>query len=208
MTTIPDTRTGTQIVLASSSPYRKQQLLTLGLNFVCAIPAIDESVLADESAITLATRLAAEKALAVAIQHPGAVIISADQTVAFGNRILGKPGTHDAAFHQLQMLRGNTATFHSAIAVLDTKTRHLQQQCIATEVTYRTLTDTEIMNYLQRDEPYDCAGSFKSESLGIAILASVQSSDPSALIGLPLIALTQMLAYAGVDVLAPPAPSR
>lgn len=190
-----------QIVLASSSPYRKQQLQTLGLDFICTRPDIDESRLPDENASTMALRLAAAKARAVSAKFPDALIIGCDQTVAFGEQILGKPGCFDAAVQQLQTLRGQSVIFHSAIALLDNRNNSLQQQDIPTQVRYRNLDDAQIHNYLQRDEPFNCAGSFKSESLGIAILGSVNSDDPSALVGLPLIALTQMLANVGVDVL-------
>ncbi|HQQ62489.1 MAG TPA: Maf family nucleotide pyrophosphatase [Pseudomonadales bacterium] len=190
-----------QIVLASSSPYRQQQLQTLGLDFTCASPDIDESRLPGENASTMALRLAAAKAYAVAGKFPGALVIGCDQTVAFGEQILGKPGSFDAAVQQLQTLRGQSVIFHSAIALLDHRHGMLQQQDIATHVRYRNLDDTQIHQYLQRDEPFNCAGSFKSESLGIAILESVNSDDPSALVGLPLIALTSMLANVGVDVL-------
>lgn len=190
------------IVLASSSPYRKQQLQSLGLHFSCASPAIDESRLPQESASDMALRLAVEKAQAVSGKFSAALIIGSDQTVAFGDTVLGKPGSFDAAVSQLQALRGNAVIFHSAVALLNTQDGMLQQQNITTHVRYKNLTDTQIHHYLQRDTPFDCAGSFKSEALGIAILESVISEDPTALIGLPLIALTSMLANAGVDVLA------
>ncbi len=192
------------LVLASSSRYRAAQLQTLGLAFRCEAPDIDESLLPGEDATALALRLAAAKAQAVANRcEPGALVIGCDQTVAFGEMILGKPGHYDAALRQLQQLRGQTVIFHSALALLDTRSGLLQQQVIDTSVRYRPLTDAQIAAYLERDRPFDCAGSFKSESLGIAILDAVQSDDPTALVGLPLIALTQMLARAGLDALAP-----
>ncbi len=191
------------LVLASSSRYRQAQLQTLGVRFICATPAIDESRRTQENARQLAARLAVEKARAVSNRFPGSQIIGCDQTLAFGERILGKPGSFAAAVAQLQQLRGETVVFHSAIALLNTVDGSLQQQVIDTAVRYRRLSDAQITHYLERDNPLDCAGSFKSESLGIAILDSVSSEDPTALVGLPLIALTQMLANAGVDVLAP-----
>lgn len=190
-----------QIILASSSPYRKQQLQTLGLDFICASPDIDESRQPDENASAMALRLAREKAYAVSSQFPDALIIGCDQTVAFGTKILGKPGSFENAVAQLQLLRGQTVIFHSGIALLDNRNDSLQQLDIATRVRYRNLDDAQIHNYLQRDEPFNCAGSFKSEALGIAILESVKSDDPTALVGLPLIALTSMLAKAGLDIL-------
>lgn len=190
-----------QLVLASSSAYRKSQLQTLGLPFICARPDIDESRQNHESASTMALRLAAEKARAVAAQYTAALIIGSDQTVAFGEQILGKPGSFDAAIKQLQLLRGQTVIFYSAVALLDSRSNAIQQQVIETAVRYRQLSDAQIIHYLERDKPFDCAGSFKSEALGIAILESVRSDDPTALVGLPLVALTNMLANAGVDVL-------
>lgn len=197
-----------RLLLASSSRYRQAQLQTLGLPFVTARPDVDESPLAGETAINLASRLAAAKARAVAAQlidaqSADALVIGCDQIVAAGERILGKPGHFAAAVAQLQQLRGQTVIFHSAIALLDTRDGSLQEQVIDTAVRYRPLSDAQIVAYLERDLPLDCAGSFKSESLGIAILESVHSEDPTALVGLPLVALTSMLANAGVDVLAP-----
>jgi septum formation protein len=186
-----------QIVLASSSAYRKTQLQTLGLPFSCARPDIDESRRDNESASTMALRLAAEKARAVAEQYPEALIIGSDQTVAFGEQILGKPGSFDAAIRQLQLLRGQTVIFYSAVALLDSRSNTMQQQVIETAVHYRQLSDAQIKRYLERDKPFDCAGSFKSEALGISILETVRSDDPTALVGLPLIALTTMLTSAG-----------
>ena len=187
-----------QLVLASSSAYRKSQLQTLGLPFDCARPDIDESRLDKESASAMALRLAVAKAHAVSAQFPAACIIGSDQTVEFGEQILGKPGSFDAAVTQLQQLRGQTVIFHSALALLNTTDSSLQQQVIETRVCYRLLSDKQIIAYLKRDTPFDCAGSFKSEALGITILESVRSDDPSALVGLPLIALTTMLINAGI----------
>lgn len=192
-----------QIVLASSSSYRKKQLQTLGLDFICASPDIDESRHDNESARKLALRLAVEKARIVGKKYPAALVIGSDQTVACVEQILGKPGSFAAAVNQLQQLRGKQATFYSAIVLLNTVDNTLQQDVIETTVRYRQLTDEQITAYLERDKPFDCAGSFKSEALGIAILESVQSNDPTALIGLPLIALTRMLDLAGIDVLQP-----
>ena len=182
-----------KLILASSSPYRKAQLQVLGLPFSCISPDIDESARSNESAYDLAQRLAAEKARAIANTFPDALIIGADQTLDFENRILGKPGSYAAAFQQLQMLNGKTVVLHSALALFDASNQQLQQSVTSTTVRYRTLTDVQIAHYLERDKPFDCAGSCKSESLGIALLESVQSDDPTALVGLPLIALTTML---------------
>lgn len=187
----------TPLILASSSAYRKAQLQTLGLPFTCARPDIDESRINNENAHDMALRLAVKKAHAVAPQFQGSLIIGSDQTVAFGEQILGKPGNFETAIRQLQCLRGQQVIFYSAIALLDTRNNTHQQQVIKTTVRYRNLSDAQITAYLERDTPFDCAGSFKSEALGIAILESVQSDDPTALVGLPLIALTTMLSHAG-----------
>jgi len=186
-----------QLVLASSSAYRKAQLQTLGLPFTCVKPDIDESRINNENAHAMALRLAEEKARAVAKKIPGSLIIGSDQTVAFGEQILGKPGSLDAAIKQLQLLRGQTVILYSAVALLDTRDNSVQKQIIETTVRYRNLSDAQIVAYLERDKPFDCAGSCKSEALGIAILESVRSDDPTALVGLPLIALTTMLSKAG-----------
>ncbi|MEZ5494296.1 MAG: Maf family nucleotide pyrophosphatase [Pseudomonadales bacterium] len=190
-----------KIVLASSSPYRKTQLETLGLPFVCANPDINESAQKGETAQTLAARLAAEKVQAIAEKFPNAFIIGADQTLAFEDQILGKPGSYEAAVQQLKALSGKTVVLHSALALLDVASNNLQHAVVPTTVRYRALTDAQIAFYLQQDKPFDCAGSCKSESLGIALLESVTSSDHSALVGLPLIALTTMLNNVGLSPL-------
>ncbi len=187
-----------QLVLASSSAYRKKQLETLGLPFSCVKPDIDESRINNENAHDMALRLAEEKARAVTKKIPNSLIIGSDQTVAFGEQILGKPGSFDAAIKQLQLLRGQTVIFYSAVALINTANDSVQKQVIETQVRYRHLSDVQIVAYLERDKPFDCAGSFKSEALGIAILESVRSDDPTALVGLPLIALTTMLRNAGL----------
>ena len=186
-----------QLILASSSVYRKAQLQTLGLPFSCVKPDIDESRSNNENAYTMALRLAEEKARAVSSQFSDALIIGSDQTVAFGEQILGKPGNWDAAVTQLQLLRSQTVIFYSAIALINTTNNSVQKQVVETTVCYRNLSDAQIVAYLERDNPFDCAGSFKSEALGIAILESVRSDDPTALVGLPLIALTTMLTNVG-----------
>lgn len=191
----------TKLVLASSSPYRKAQLQTLGLPFLCASPDIDESAHTNESAPLLAARLAKEKAQAIAKAFPDAMIIGADQTLEFEDQILGKPGSYDAAVQQLKALSGQTVVLHSALVLLDAANNQLQQAVIPTTVRYRALTDEQIAFYLQHDKPFDCAGSCKSESLGIALLESVISTDHSALVGLPLIALTSMLNHVDLSPL-------
>ena len=190
-----------QLVLASSSTYRKTQLQTLGLPFTCVKPDINEARINNENAHDMAMRLSEEKARAVAKNFSDALIIGSDQTVAFGEQILGKPGSFDAAVKQLQLLRGQTVIFYSAIALLDTQKNTVQKTVIETTVCYRNLSDAQIVAYLEHDKPFDCAGSFKSEALGIAILESVRSDDPTALVGLPLIALTTMLTNVGAALL-------
>jgi septum formation protein len=190
-----------QLVLASSSPYRKKQLATLGLSFICANPDIDESAKIDETPDKLALRLAVQKAQAVSSLHPTAIIIGSDQVACFEDKLIGKPGNKNAAVEQLRALSGKKVFFYSAIALLNTNNNTLQQHITETVVCYRTLSEQQISYYLECDEPFDCAGSFKCESLGIAILESVTSNDPSALIGLPLIALTEMLFRAGLSPL-------
>ena len=187
-----------QIILASSSAYRKKQLKILDLPFTCVRPDIDESRINNENAHDMALRLADEKARAVSHQFSDALIIGSDQTVAFDQQILGKPGSLDAAIKQLQQLRGQSVIFYSAVALINTANNSVQKQVIETHVHYRNLNDAQIIAYLERDKPFDCAGSFKSEALGITILESVRSDDPTALVGLPLIALTTMLSNAGL----------
>jgi septum formation protein len=189
------------LILASSSQYRKAQLQLLGVPFRCASPDIDETRLQNEGAYVMAQRLALAKAQAIAPQYPQALIIGSDQTLAFGEQVLGKPGSYEAAFSQLQMLRGQAVELHSALVLMDAKNNTYQQAVVSTTVRYRMLTDEHIANYLERDRPFDCAGSCKCESLGIALLESVSSDDPTALIGLPLIALTTMLNRVGLSPL-------
>lgn len=189
------------IVLASSSAYRKQQLSSLQLYFDCCSPDIDETPLTQESAEQCALRLAETKARAVASQHPNQWIIAADQTLGLDQRILGKPGNMDAAYAQLAELAGREVVFYSALCLFHAGLNLCFMECVPTAVKYRALNTRQIRAYLHKEPAFDCAGSFKSEGLGIALLERVQSNDPSALIGLPMIALTSMLNRAGIDVL-------
>lgn len=175
----------------------------LHLPFAVASPDIDESPLASEQPQATALRLALEKSRAVARQHPGALVIGSDQIAVLDGLPIGKPGNHENAVAQLRAMRGKTVAFHTALCLLDTSTATHQIDDVPTTVRFRELSDAQIEHYLRREQPYDCAGSAKIESLGITLAESVQSSDPTALIGLPLIALTTMLQRAGVDVLAP-----
>jgi septum formation protein len=187
-----------QLVLASSSSYRKLLLERLNLPFECMAAELDESRRNNESAQDLALRLATEKAQAIASHYPDAVIIGSDQVAELllqpdsaNNPVLGKPGNHQQAVAQLIAQSGRTVKFYTAIAVLNAS--QIETAVDITEVRFRQLELDEIERYLQADKPYDCAGSFKAESLGISLFESVDSSDPTSLIGLPLIKLTQLL---------------
>ena len=186
------------IILGSSSKYRQELLARLCLPFSVASPAIDESPLAGEAAPDTALRLALAKAQHIARTHPDALIIGADQVAMVDGVQLGKAGNHANALKQLQMMRGKEVLFHSALCVLDAKTKRSQVRDVITRATVRDLSDDELSAYLHIEQPYDCAGSAKVEGLGITILERVESDDPTALIGLPLIALTQMLRDFGV----------
>ncbi len=181
------------IVLASTSPYRRQLLARLRVAFEIDAPAVDETPLPLELPRAIAQRLARNKALAVEPRHRGAIIIGADQVADDDGRPLGKPGSHAAALEQLQSLQGRTVVFHTALAVLDSASGQLREDSVPTTVRFRTLPRAVLDAYLRIDTPYDCAGAAKAESLGIMLLESVQSDDPTALIGLPLIRLTTLL---------------
>jgi len=185
------------LILGSSSPYRRELLERLHIPFEVAVPDIDETPLENESPDATALRLSLRKAEAIAQRHPGALVIGSDQVLTLDGRQMGKPGSHEKALAQLQLMRGRTATFHSALCLLDSRTGESQLADVQTRVTMRDLTDAEIDAYLNLERPYDVAGSAKSEGLGIALLSRVESDDPTALVGLPLIALTTMLRKAG-----------
>lgn len=191
-----------KIVLGSTSRYRAELLGRLGLKFETARPEADESPLAGESPAATALRLAIDKAQNLMHQFHGALIIGADQVADLGGSAIGKPGTRPNALAQLQQIRGKTLVFHSGLALLNTDTGHVQSRIVSTTVRFREFTRQEIDTYLDREHALDCAGSAKSEGLGIALIASMQSDDPTALIGLPLIALTDMMLAEGVPILA------
>lgn len=183
-----------QIILASSSAYRKELLSRLQLPFISISPEIDETPKPNEQPEETAIRLAQEKAEAVGLTNPNAIIIGSDQVATLNGIQIGKPGNHDTALAQLKTMRGKTVIFHTALCVLDNRTSHqIQIANCQTLVQVRDLSDAELDAYLHIEKPYDCAGSAKNEGLGIALLQSVQSDDPTALTGLPLIALTSML---------------
>jgi len=194
---------GRRLVLASTSRYRRMLLERLGLPFDAVAPEVDETPLAGEAPAATAYRLAAAKARSIASGHRDALIIGSDQVADCQGRAIGKPGTHENAVAQLHALAGQTVVFHTGVALLDAASGACQTALVDVRSTYRHLTSEEIEGYLRREQPYDCAGSVRSESLGIALFERIESDDPTALIGLPLIQLSRMLAAAGVTVLAP-----
>ena len=190
-----------RLILGSTSPYRRELMLRLRLPFDVVSPDVDETPLAGEAPRALALRLALAKARAVAAMHPNAVVIGSDQVADLDGEPLGKPGTHARATAQLQRMRGKTVVFQTAVAVVCIETGFSQMDLAEVNVKFRNLDDEEIECYLLAETPYDCAGSAKSEGLGIALLESIDSDDPTALVGLPLIRTCQMLRAAGVTVL-------
>jgi septum formation protein len=194
-----------RLVLGSTSRYRCALLERLGLPFVVAAPDIDETALPAEAPAQTALRLAEGKARAVAARYPDALVIGSDQIADCAGQHVGKPGTRDAAVAQLRTLSGKTVVFHTGIALVDATSGRCRTALVDVASTFRTLSSAEINAYLDREAPYDCAGSVKSEGLGIALFDRIASDDPSALIGLPLIALTRLLREEGVDVLVPAA---
>ena len=194
------TSTLPRLILASGSTYRAQLLERLRLPFQVMVPAIDEAPLPAETTAATALRLARAKAQAVAARAPGCLVIGSDQVATLDAILIGKPGNHEAALRQLQLMRGKQVVFHSALCLWDGRLDEpvVQLANIETSVTFRDLPDIELDAYLRIEQPYDCAGSAKNEGLGIAILEKVDSSDPTALTGLPLICLVGMLRKAGV----------
>lgn len=186
------------LVLGSTSRYRRELLERLNLPFEVAAPDVNETPLPGETPRDLALRLALAKARAVAQQHPGSVVIGSDQVADLAGEPLGKPGQHERAVQQLRQMRGQTVVFQTAVAVVCAATGFEQVDLAPVEVRFRTLSDEEIERYLRAEQPYDCAGSAKSEGLGIALLDAIHSDDPTALIGLPLIRTCRMLRAAGL----------
>jgi septum formation protein len=189
------------LVLASSSSYRRLLLDRLRVPYSVAVPAVDESALPGEKPGDTACRLAELKARAVAADFPGAIIIGSDQVASLGEVAIGKPGDHDSALAQLMAMRGERVVFHTALCVLDAGRNEAHIQSVPTTVHFRDYTEAQATHYLQIDRPYDCAGSAKIESLGIALVSEVVSTDPTALVGLPLVALVGMLQHTGIEVL-------
>jgi len=190
-----------KLILGSTSPYRRELLGRLRIPFEVAAPDVDETPNAGETPRQLACRLAMAKARAVAARFPDCVVIGSDQVADLDGQTLGKPGTHARATAQLQQMRGKTVIFQTAVAVVCQETGFAQMDLAPVKVLFRDLSDAEIETYLQAETPYDCAGSAKSEGLGIALLESIENDDPSALVGLPLIRTCRMIRAAGVKVL-------
>ena len=190
------------LVLGSSSPFRATLLGKLNLPFITVSPDIDESPQQKETPTALVERLAQQKAMAIAADHSHALIIGSDQVAVINGNILGKPGTHDKALEQLKLASGKTVRFVTGLALYDARRDKMQSLVEPFDVTFRTLTDNEIEAYLLAEQPYQCAGSFKSEGLGICLFDQLSGDDPNSLVGLPLIQLTRLLNNAGVNVLS------
>jgi len=189
------------LILGSSSPFRRELLTRLNLPFSVASPDIDESPLTKEKPEETALRLAQAKAMKVAESHADALIIGCDQVATLDGLQLGKPLTHENAVRQLSMMRGRSVIFHSALCLYNSATQHMQAEVVPYMVEFRRVSDVQIENYLRTEQPYNCAGSAKSEGLGIALIAAMHGDDPNALIGLPLIKLISMLQNEGVAVI-------
>jgi septum formation protein len=189
------------LILASTSVYRRELLARLRLPFECVSPGVDEAPLPGEAPAALAQRLALAKAQAVSVLHHNAVVIGSDQVAELNGQAIGKPHTHERAVAQLHTMRGQTVVFHTAVAVVRASAGYARTLLAPVTVTFRHLSDAEIEHYLRTEQPYDCAGSAKSEALGIALLDAIDSDDPTALIGLPLIRTCALLREAGVDPL-------
>lgn len=193
-----------KLILGSTSTYRRTLLDRLRIPYTVESPHVEETPLAGEYPADLARRLALAKAQAVAARFPDCVVIGSDQVAELDGEALGKPGTHARAVTQLRQMRGKTVIFQTAVAVVCLQSGFCQQALAPVKVTFRSLSDAEIENYLRMEEPYDCAGSAKSEGLGIALLEAIDSDDPTALVGLPLIRTSSMLRAAGIALLGQP----
>jgi septum formation protein len=192
------------LILGSTSRYRRELLERLRVPFTAVSPEVDETPQADESPQDLACRLALAKARAVAALHPQAVVIGSDQVADLNGQPLGKPGNHERAVAQLQAMRGQTVVFQTAVAVVCQDTGFAEVDLAQVRVQFRQLSDGQIEHYLRAETPYDCAGSAKSEGLGIALLERIDNDDPTALVGLPLIRTCSLLARAGLQILSTP----
>ena len=197
----PTLSDGRRLILASTSPFRRQLLARLELPFETRAPEVDEHFRPGEDAATLTARLAEAKARAVAAREASALVIGSDQVAVLGGGILGKPGAHDRAVAQLSKAAGKTVDFLTGLCLMDSLSGRIQRGVIPFRVVFRPLSAQQIENYLRREKPYQCAGSFKSEGLGIALFERLEGADPTSLIGLPLIRLIQMLEAEGVTIL-------
>lgn len=189
------------IILSSTSPFRKALLERLCINFSCESPNIDETPLADEPIEDMVIRLAIGKAQEIANKHPDALIIGSDQSAVLNGEKLSKPGNFENAFKQLSKASGQRITFQTGLCLLNSRTGNIQSTCVPYTVVFKTLPEKMITNYLHKEEPYNCAGSFKSEALGIALFERFEGDDPNALIGLPLIQLVNFLDNEGFSIL-------
>lgn len=192
------------LLLASTSRYRRALLEQLGMPFEVAAPGVEETPLPGELPAATALRLSEAKARAIAARHPNALVIGADQVADLDGRAIGKPGDYANAFAQLRVLSGQRVVFHTGVALCDAASGRCARRLVDVTSVFRVLTDPEIDAYLRREQPFDCAGSVRSEALGIALFERIDSGDPSALIGLPLIAVVDLLRAEGVSVLTPP----
>lgn len=190
-----------QLVLASTSPFRKSVLEKLGVPFECHAPEVDETPLTGEKPAQLVERLSIAKAQAVAAHYQQGLIIGSDQVAIIDGEILGKPGNHEDAIKQLERASGKTVTFLTGLALVNTASGSIQAEVVPFKVIFRPLTHSQIVNYLHAEQPYSCAGSFKSEGLGIALFERLEGDDPNTLIGLPLIRLIRMLEKEGLTVI-------
>ncbi|MBD1588893.1 Maf family protein [Pseudomonas typographi] len=188
------------IILASSSPYRRELLARLRLPFTCKAPDLDESRLAGEPALAMVMRLAENKARALAQAYPHHLIIGADQAAVLGEQVLGKPGAFEPALEQLKACSGRAVTFLTGIALLDSRAGECQVDCVPFTVHMRPLDAATLARYLRAEQPYDCAGSFKAEGLGVSLFERTEGEDATSLVGLPLIRLVQMLHHRGVQL--------
>ena len=191
-----------RLILASTSRYRRELLARLRLPFEVDNPGVDEAAQPGEAPSAVAARLALAKARAVAARHPGAVVIGSDQVAELDGQAIGKPHTHQRAVQQLRTMSGQRVTFHTAVAVVRADRGFAEVRMAPVQVQFRRLADAEIEHYLRTEQPYDCAGSAKCETLGIALLEAIDSDDPTALVGLPLIRTCALLREAGIDPLA------
>ena len=189
------------LILASSSKFRRELLHKLQLPFSGISPKVDETALPNEKPHETALRLAQVKARKIAKKHPHALVIGCDQVATLDGEQLGKPGNHHNATAQLQKMRGREVTFHSALCLYNAETNHMQAEVVPYLVRFRQLTDAQIENYLNKEQPYQCAGSAQSEGLGIALIERMIGEDPNALIGLPLIKLVSMLQNEGISII-------